>query len=67
MTGKAGEVLNKLFGRNRHKRVKLVLGALRLPKYLAIGATLLSMLLQKIAKWGMTTLLDTVATMGAGI
>ena len=66
MTGKTGEFLNKLFGRNRHKRVKLVLGALRLPKYLAIGATLLSMLLQKVAKMGLTTLLDSVATAGAG-
>ena len=66
MTGKVGEFLNKLFGRNRHKRVKLVLGALRLPKYLAIGATLLSMLLQKVAKMGLTTLLDSVATAGAG-
>ena len=66
MTGKVGEVLNRLFGRNKHKRVKLVLGALRLPKYLAIGATLLSMLLQKVAKMGLTTLLDSVATAGAG-
>lgn len=66
MTGKVGEFLNKLFGRNRHKRVKLVLGALRLPKYLAIGATLLSMLIQKVAKMGLTTLLDSVATAGAG-
>lgn len=59
--GKVGEMLNKLFGRNRHKRVKLVLKALRQPQWLAVGATLLSMLLQKVAKMGLNKLMDALS------
>ena len=50
--------LMKLFNKNQFRRIRDVLGALRQPQWLAVGATLLSMLLQKVAKMGMNRLLD---------
>lgn len=56
--GKMKSFLMKLFNKNQYRRIRDVLGALRQPQWLAVGATLLSMLLQKVAKMGMNRLLD---------
>ena len=61
LTGKIRDLLMKLFNKNTFRKMRDVLGALRKPQWLAVGATLLSMLLQKIAKMGMNKLMDVLS------
>ena len=60
-TGKMRDLLMKLFNKNTFRRIRDVLETLRKPQWLAVGATLLSMLLQKIAKMGMNKLMDALS------
>ena len=59
--GKMRTFLMKLFNKNTYRSIRDVLGALRQPQWLAVGATLLSMLLQKIAKIGMNKVMDALS------
>ena len=59
--GKMRTFLMKLFNKNTYRSIRDVLGALRQPQWLAVGATLFSMLLQKIAKIGMNKVMDALS------
>ncbi|MBT5638214.1 MAG: hypothetical protein HOJ16_06600 [Candidatus Peribacter sp.] len=61
--GKTKELLVslKIFNKNTYRNFKNTIQTLQKPEWLALAATLLSMLLQKIVKMGMNKLLDVVS------
>jgi len=59
--GDIRKLLGSLFPKPMVRKLQAIIQVLQIPKYLRIGASLIMMLLQKLAKMGITAIIDTLS------